>query len=156
MASENLQWNHPGRREEEREPYPKESRSLRARDNATTPPKVDTPTCDAGFWTIADPPPAYCFSPLRDGYIRLLRLMPHQDKHAPIQCQLFDYPLLDSGKGTHLYEALSYFWGPKEKPRRVFANKGYLHVTENLHAALSRLRDYYLQRIIWVNAIYIN
>ncbi|RYO81134.1 hypothetical protein DL766_001643 [Monosporascus sp. MC13-8B] len=37
-----------------------------------------------------------CYSPLAEGSIRLLRLMPHRDEHSPIQCQLFDCPLLDS------------------------------------------------------------
>ncbi|KAE8165086.1 hypothetical protein BDV40DRAFT_89222 [Aspergillus tamarii] len=38
--------------------------------------------------------PPYHYSPLPEGYIRLLRLMPHQDKYAPIQCQLLDYVTL--------------------------------------------------------------
>lgn len=38
--------------------------------------------------------PPYHYSPLPEGYIRLLRLMPHQDKYGPIQCQLFDYVTL--------------------------------------------------------------
>ncbi len=42
---------------------------------------------------------AYCYSSLADGFIRLLRLMPHRNEHAPIQCQLFDYPLQAQGKG---------------------------------------------------------
>ena len=82
--------------------------------------------------------------------------MPHRDEDALIQCQFFDYPLLDSSKGTHLYEALSYVWGSPDKPRRVSTDQGCLNVTENLHAALLRLRDRSLQRIIWVDAICIN
>jgi len=99
---------------------------------------------------------AYRYSSLPDGYIRLVRLLPHQDEHAPIQCQLFNYLLLDSVKGTHLYEALSYVWGSPNTPQSVSTDEGYLHVTNNLHAALSRLRDHSLQRIIWVDAICIN
>ncbi|RYP42114.1 hypothetical protein DL767_000479 [Monosporascus sp. MG133] len=99
---------------------------------------------------------AYRYSPLPEGCIRLLRLIPHRDEHAPVQCQLFDYPLLDSGKGTHPYEALSYVWGSSEKPQYVSTNKGYLRVTTNLHIALKCLRHYALDRIIWINAICIN
>ncbi|KAK3346892.1 heterokaryon incompatibility protein-domain-containing protein [Lasiosphaeria hispida] len=99
---------------------------------------------------------AYCYSPLPEGCIRLLRLMPHRDANAPIQCQLFDYTLLDSGKGTHLYEALSYVWGSEEKPQSVSTDKGELRVTANLYMALKRLRDHSLDRIIWVDAICIN
>ncbi|KAH7186551.1 heterokaryon incompatibility protein-domain-containing protein [Fusarium oxysporum] len=98
----------------------------------------------------------YRYSPLPEGCIRLLRLMPHRDEHAPIQVQLFVYPLLDSGKGTHMYEALSYVWGFSEKPHSVSTDNGYLRITTNLHMALKRLRDCSLDRIIWVDGICIN
>ncbi|GAW25193.1 putative het domain protein [Rosellinia necatrix] len=100
--------------------------------------------------------PTYHYSSLPEGYVRLLRLMPDQDEHAPIQCQLFDYFLMDSRKGSHLYEALSYVWGSSEKPQSVSIDKNYLHVTTNLFIALKRLRDRSLDRIIWVDAICIN
>lgn len=99
---------------------------------------------------------SYYYRPLPPGHIRLLRLHPNQDEHAPIQCELIHYPLSGSRKGTHLYEALSYYWGPPEKTRVVFTQAGSLHVTENLHAALRRLRDSLLERIIWADAICID
>ncbi|KAK1759303.1 hypothetical protein QBC47DRAFT_337161 [Echria macrotheca] len=102
------------------------------------------------------PVPTYTYSPLPDGFIRLLRLMPNSNEHAPIEVQLVDYHLVDSGRGTHLYEALSYVWGSPEKPQFVDTGRGYLAVTENLHAALLRLRDRSLHRIIWADAICIN
>jgi hypothetical protein len=42
--------------------------------------------------------------------ILLLRLMPYENEsmEREIQCELFTYPLQGQGKGTHLYEALSY------------------------------------------------
>lgn len=82
--------------------------------------------------------------------------MPHRDEGAPIRCQLFDYALLDSAKGTHLYEALSYVWGSEEKHHSVSTDKGDLLVTTNLYMALKRLRDHSLDRIIWVDAICID
>lgn len=100
--------------------------------------------------------PSYHYRLLPPGYIRLLRLHPHQDEHAPIQCELIHYPLSGPRRGTHLYEALSYYWGPPEKTRTVFTEAGSLHITENLHAALRRLRDSSLERIIWADAICIN
>ncbi|KAH8882409.1 HET-domain-containing protein, partial [Thozetella sp. PMI_491] len=99
---------------------------------------------------------AYCYSPLPDGFIRLLRVMPHRDEHAPIQCQLFEYPFLDSGEGPDLYDALSYVWGSRENPQHVFTDEGYLRVTNSLYAALLHLRDRSLGRIIWIDAICIN
>ena len=102
----------------------------------------------------------YQYSPLSDGCIRLLRLLPNRDERAPVQCRLFDYPLLDScwegRKGTHMYEALSYVWGSAEKPQHVATDDGHIPVTTNLHMALRRLRDRVLDRIIWIDAICID
>ncbi|KAE8418013.1 heterokaryon incompatibility protein-domain-containing protein [Aspergillus pseudocaelatus] len=100
--------------------------------------------------------PPYHYSPLPEGYIRLLRLMPHQDKHAPIQCQIPDYPLHESVVGTHRYEALSYVWGSLEKPHSIILDNGCLSVTTNLYAALLHLRDRFIERVIWIDAICIN
>jgi Heterokaryon incompatibility protein (HET) len=100
----------------------------------------------------------YRYSPLSPGpdNIRLLRLMPHKNERADIQCELFEYSLQDSGEGTHLYEALSYVWGSSDKPRSISINKHDLPVTVNLHAALLRLRDRFFERIVWVDAVCIN
>ncbi|KAH6699918.1 heterokaryon incompatibility protein-domain-containing protein, partial [Leptodontidium sp. MPI-SDFR-AT-0119] len=91
--------------------------------------------------------------------IRLLRLMPHKNEsteRTEIQCELFEYSLHNPGKGTHLYEALSYTWGGSDKPRSISIDKQNLDVTENLHAALLRLRDRSLERVLWIDAICIN
>jgi hypothetical protein len=102
----------------------------------------------------------YSYPPLfpEPDSIRLLRLMPHDDGTAPIQCQLLDYSLQEWGKGTHLYEALSYVWGDATKPlpNFIFIDTYHSPVTVNLHAALSRLRDRSFERIIWVDAICID
>ncbi|RGP78641.1 hypothetical protein FLONG3_3263 [Fusarium longipes] len=81
--------------------------------------------------------PVYQYSPLPSGHIRLLRLKPHRDKDAPIQCQLFDLELLNC-EGPHPYEALS------------------LSVGANLYSALLHLRHCHLDRIIWIDALCIN
>jgi len=160
---------------EERESGLQEKGCGCAHGDATTTPSsqttADPPTQDAigsrgpGKRRSSAPPlfhavSAYRFSYLRDGYIRLLRLLPHPDQRVPIQCQLFDHlfdhPLLDSKKGTHLYEALSYFWGSADRRRSVLVDDRRLLVTENLHAALLRLRDPTLPRILWIDAICIN
>lgn len=97
----------------------------------------------------------YSSLPGRDN-IRLLGLLPHEDKNAPIQCQLFNYPLKESGEGTHLYEALSYVWGSSDKPHSISIDGCDLPVTANLHTALLHLRDRLIERIIWVDAICID
>jgi hypothetical protein len=100
----------------------------------------------------------YRYSPLSPGpdSIRLIRLMPHKDETAPIRCELFEYSLQESRKGTHLYEALSYVWGSPETPKSISVNKHNLPVTANFHGALSRLRDRSFERIIWVDFVCIN
>ena len=89
---------------------------------------------------------------------RLLRLMPYENESmgTEIQCELFTYSLDDQGKGTHLYEALSYVWGDLKKPCFISINKKNFAITENLYIALLHLRGRSLQRILWVDAICIN
>jgi hypothetical protein len=88
--------------------------------------------------------------------IRLLRLLPNEDKAAPLQCELRNYSLQKLGPRTYLYEALSYVWGNARETLPICVDKVQFHVTVNLHAALSRLRDHSFERIIWVDAVCIN
>ncbi|OCK83998.1 HET-domain-containing protein, partial [Lepidopterella palustris CBS 459.81] len=98
----------------------------------------------------------YQYSPLLGlGRIRLLRLMP-LGKTDHIQCQLFDYPIEETGERTCLYEALSYVWGGLDKPRSISIGGYDLPVTTNLYAALLHLRDQFIERILWVDAICID
>ena len=99
----------------------------------------------------------YSYSPLPSGSnsIRLLRLMPHKDETADIQCELFEYSLQNSC-GTHLYEALSYVWGNPDKKLPIFMHNYSFDVTVNLRAALLRLRNHSMERVVWVDALCIN
>jgi hypothetical protein len=99
----------------------------------------------------------YSYSPLQAGQnrIRLLRLLPAEADEAEIQCELFDYSLDDSRR-NHLYEALSYVWGDPKNTLPVLMHGQRFEVTVNLHAALLRLRNHAMQRILWVDAICIN
>jgi hypothetical protein len=102
----------------------------------------------------------YRYSPLRkhDGAesIRLLRLLPNDDENATIACQLVDYFLPHSDTGPHLYEALSYVWGHPRKKHSITLDNCSLGVTANLHAALTRLRNRYIERVVWIDAICVN
>jgi hypothetical protein len=103
----------------------------------------------------------YHYSSLSPGAysIRLLRLMPNNPnspEKTEIHCELFEYSLQDVGTSNHLYEALSYTWGGDKKPCSITVGEQNLNVTQNLHAALLRLRGCSLERIIWVDAICIN
>ncbi|KAH6701346.1 heterokaryon incompatibility protein-domain-containing protein, partial [Leptodontidium sp. MPI-SDFR-AT-0119] len=98
----------------------------------------------------------YSLLPLKDDNIRLLHLLPNRDKDAPLQCKLRNYSLQKLGPRTHLYEALSYVWGEPDNTLPICVDKIEFPVRANLHAALSRLRDRFLVRIIWVDAVCIN
>jgi hypothetical protein len=89
------------------------------------------------------------------GSIRLLRIMPHQDETADIQCELFEYPL-QSSRSTHLYEALSYVWGDPDITLPILVQGKTFNVTVNLHAALLQLRNHSIERILWIDAICID
>ncbi len=88
------------------------------------------------------------YSTLPQGGMRFLRLLPSSDERSRIECRLFTCALLESGS-THPYEALSYVWGPENTERSVYINDYELPVRANLHAALSHLRDRFMERIIW-------
>jgi heterokaryon incompatibility protein (HET) len=104
--------------------------------------------------------PPYHYSPLKKLYgfdsMRLLRLLPNEDKNVVIECRLFDYVLPHSDTENHIYEALSYVWGGSNKDFSISLNGCNFGVTANLHAALARLRNRYLERVVWIDAICIN
>ncbi|KAF5613349.1 ACB 4-hydroxyacetophenone monooxygenase [Fusarium sp. NRRL 25303] len=87
--------------------------------------------------------------------IRLLRLLPHQDQYAPINCQLFHCTLESSG-GIRPYEALSYVWGSDYKPESISLDGCRLPIGESLFSAVLHLRDRSIERILWIDAICIN
>ncbi|KAH8723853.1 heterokaryon incompatibility protein-domain-containing protein, partial [Phaeosphaeriaceae sp. PMI808] len=99
----------------------------------------------------------YCYSSIPPGKynIRLLRLIPNKNKAAIIKCELLNYSL-EPGKGTHLYEALSYVWGDQNEIVPIFIDNHILPITTNLYTALLRLRDRDIARTVWVDAVCID
>ena len=95
----------------------------------------------------------YCTLP--EGAVRLLRLLPHPDKHSDIKCQLFTCTMLNSAS-THPYDALSYSWGSESNQQFIYIDNYKLSVRANLYAALLNLRDGFMDRIFWIDAICIN
>ena len=98
----------------------------------------------------------YCYSRLFPTSIRLLRLLPSGKDPKPLRCELFEYPLQNSGKSSHPYEALSYVWGSEDKPESIIIDNNSLNITQNLYTALLYLRDHVCARIIWADAICID
>jgi hypothetical protein len=99
--------------------------------------------------------PSYRHSPLPEGSVRLLQLLPHRDEHSRIKCHLSVCPLLDSGT-AHPFEALSYVWGSGDSPKSILINDREYVVGANLHAVLLYLRDRFVDRTVWVDAICID
>ena len=100
--------------------------------------------------------PSYRHSPLPLGSIRLLRLLLYNGyETSPVKCQLSACPLLDS-KTAHVFDALSYVWGSGDTPYTILIDNREYRVGANLHAALLHLRDGFVDRVLWIDAICID
>ncbi|KAL8295073.1 hypothetical protein RB600_000848 [Gaeumannomyces tritici] len=97
----------------------------------------------------------HSYTSLPEGSVRLLRLLPNSDENSRIECQLITFSMLGSGV-THPYDALSYVWGSEHNKQPIYVDGNVRGVTANLHVALSHLRHWFLERILWVDAICIN
>lgn len=97
----------------------------------------------------------HSYTPLPEGSVRLLRLLPSSDAESRIECRLLTFSMLNSEE-THPYEALSYVWGEEKAQDPIYIDSKARHVTANLYAALSCLRHYFLERVLWIDAVCIN
>lgn len=82
--------------------------------------------------------------------IRLVRILP--DAGPTIECELLHTSL----ENPRSYIAISYAWGDAEETRNIILNGHEFPVTENLWAALQRLRSRSFPVIIWADALCIN
>jgi hypothetical protein len=100
----------------------------------------------------------YEYSPLsaKGHSIRLLRLHSSAIAEAEIACHIKEYPFESDRGASRLYEALSYVWGPPADTKSITLGSKALEVTKNLHAALLQLRDPFIDRFLWVDAICIH
>ncbi|KAK4221656.1 HET-domain-containing protein [Podospora fimiseda] len=88
--------------------------------------------------------------------IRVLQLLPHPDKDAPVDCRLTTLSF-GSSEGIRSYEALSYSWGSTVDPKPITVNGHWqILIGWNLHTALMQLRDASIGRKLWIDAICIN
>lgn len=87
---------------------------------------------------------------------RMVHLLPHADRNAPVECKLFDYDLSGKDGNSHAYEALSYCWEGNNRSNLIALNGCELGVTKNLYAALQHIRDRQIPRTLWIDAICIN
>lgn len=97
----------------------------------------------------------YQYRALPPDTIRVLCLLPDEDTDAPIRCRLVNHPLPRTARRCY-YDALSYVWGDLAKPQKIAVDAQYLLVTDNLHKAIYHLRDRYIERFVWIDAVCIN
>lgn len=76
------------------------------------------------------------YDPLPPNTIRLLQFEPGEHD-TDLQCRLSSVSLEE---GTGIYIALSYVWGPTDRPKRIIWNGHAAEITANLHTALLEYR----------------
>jgi hypothetical protein len=91
----------------------------------------------------------------KDHNIRVLRLRPSAVESAQLECEIFG-SYLGSDRKPHPYEALSYVWGSPADTVSLRLNGHRFEVTANLHAALLHLRNPFIDRYLWIDALCIN
>jgi hypothetical protein len=97
--------------------------------------------------------PPFSFQPLESASsIRVLEVLPgNPNQH--IACTLH-HTTIDAN--DYAYNALSYTWGDATKTRVIECNGARAVISQNLHSALSRLRDRRAPLLLWVDAICID
>lgn len=111
-------------------------------------------------------PEPYVYRPLlKDANsIRLLQIFPGV-RNTEIHCVVFDYSFRHDRSAS--YEALSYVWGDPATTHRILIQDAntpnlhgmgsfYLGIATNLHIVMQRLRDPYVPRMVWIDAVCIN
>ena len=86
-----------------------------------------------------------------DKEFRVLHLAP-ESAGSLLDCTLSVASLAEEP----IYESLSYVWGPSTQARKMLCNGVEINVTDNLYAALGRMRKATQIRTLWVDAICIN
>lgn len=107
---------------------------------------------------------AFAAHPLRKSYqdIRLLVLLPAPTLEDEVRCEFRVVSLRTSSQRGPTsealqYEALSYTWGESANSRSItLGGRAGFKVTDNLHAALVRLRRTDKDRILWVDGLCID
>jgi hypothetical protein len=97
----------------------------------------------------------YKHSPLTNRRsIRVLRLLPSEDDHAKVRCELVEEKLLDDDPPN--YAAISYTWDNQRPSKEIICDEKTLLVTENCEDILRRVRVSSRVSYLWIDAICIN
>ncbi|KAH7039491.1 heterokaryon incompatibility protein-domain-containing protein [Macrophomina phaseolina] len=84
-------------------------------------------------------------------HFRLIRLLPGHFQE-PIVCEVLRFSIEDHPS----YEAISYTWGDPSILDNIMTQRGIFKVTRNCKAVLAAMRDRYLERRLWIDAVCIN
>ena len=90
---------------------------------------------------------------LSSSTFRLVRLL--QGSGQKLECELF-HASFDEDENVMPYEALSYTWGSDTTPDTIKMNGKQLRIGANLHLALLDLREPFIDRILWIDALCID
>lgn len=91
------------------------------------------------------------YRPLKDDQIRILHVLPRSPKD-PIHASLEIVRLRD----RPIYRALSYHWGPKKPPGKLYLQHGCVEITTSLEGALRQHRSQAVSVSLWADAVCIN
>lgn len=86
--------------------------------------------------------------------IRVLRILPSEDNHAKLRCELVEEKLQDDDPPN--YAAISYTWDNQRPSKEIVCDEKTLLVTENCENILIRFRVPDRISFIWIDAICIN
>lgn len=93
------------------------------------------------------------YAPIDSASLEMRLLHLHPDTHDQvIRCNLHHVSLHEQP----YYETLSYCWGSSEDKPIIQLNGNDFHVTQNLYAALQRIRHPQQERTLWIDALCIN
>ncbi|KAK4157040.1 heterokaryon incompatibility protein 6, OR allele [Chaetomidium leptoderma] len=98
--------------------------------------------------------PAFPYQPLPLRSIRVIKLLPARSSKDTLKCTIKDVQL--DNAAAEPYEALSYVWGEPTRTWPLDCGGKALLVTRNCHEALINLRNRFLSRTLWIDAICIN
>jgi hypothetical protein len=118
------------------------------------PPDAGQRSTDASASPPPEVAPDECTTDIRrpsHREIRVLDLLP-ESAGDDIRCEI----RIASLDGHEQYEALSYVWGARSTQKEIVVSGQHVLVTENLCAALERLRYPRMKRTIWIDQLCIN
>ncbi|KAI0528453.1 heterokaryon incompatibility protein-domain-containing protein [Xylaria digitata] len=103
--------------------------------------------------------PRYAYQPLIGHQIRMAEIHPGElSDIVTISLYYEPFEVGQDGESPNIphYEALSYVWGSRDNPDRLFIEHSEIEITRNLSIALKHLRHPSASRYMWIDALCID